>query len=83
MTVVQLSIADIESATDAAPFTAADLDEWIASVERSTWDTGHWPNAWAREGLAALLGKPVPHGRWLTKELLATLRNARAINGGA
>lgn len=59
-------------------FTLADLDEWIAHVEARTYDISHWPNEWARSGLASLLGEPVPHGRWVTKELLALLLRARS-----
>lgn len=64
------------------PFTLADLDEWIAHVEACSYDSNgynaaHYPNEWAREGLAALLGESVPFGRWVTKDLLALLRRAR------
>jgi hypothetical protein len=60
-----------------ATFTVADLDEWIADVEKGQWDTTHVPNDWARAGLARLLDEAVPNQLWTSKDLLATLRRAR------
>lgn len=77
-TTLQLTIEDIVPTTETT-LTAADLDEWIARLERSTWGTSNWPNEWARKGLAALLGEPIPYGRWPAEELLALLRRARAV----
>jgi hypothetical protein len=75
---IQLDLFAPAPPVEPEAFTAADLGEWIAHVETCTYDTGHWPNEWARDGLAALLGEPVPHGRRVTKELLALLRRAEA-----
>lgn len=61
----------------AAPTTAADLDEWITDVTASHYATGHFPNDWARAGLASILGEEIPFRRWTTAELLAVLRRAR------
>ena len=62
-------------------FTVADLDEWIATVELDVALPGgnatHYPNDWARNGLAAMLGEPITQRLWASDELLATLRRAR------
>lgn len=78
---MQLTIfGEVETDVDTAePFTAADLDEWIALVEASSYDTGWWPNEWAHNGVVSLLAEPFPNGRLTTKELLPMLRRARVL----
>lgn len=79
--VEQASLLDLieQPATPLAGLTAADLDEWIASVEQSPHDTGHWPNEWARAGLGALVGESwVDPQRFTKAELLPLLRRALA-----
>lgn len=58
--------------------TAQDLDEWLAEVEASRWDTSHFPYEWARHGLAAVLGEDFPYRLYGRVELLAILTRARA-----
>lgn len=77
----QASLLDLieQPAKPSAGLTAADLDEWIADVERSTHDTGHWPNEWALAGLADSLGEAYSYPHRFTKaELLPLLRRALA-----
>lgn len=58
--------------------TAADLDEWIAQVTASLYNSSHFPAEWARAGLAGVLGEEFPYRRYGRTELLAILTRARA-----
>ncbi|MFE7868826.1 hypothetical protein ACFUYE_00540 [Micromonospora humida] len=67
--------------TSPAGLTVADIDEWIA-VTRNVANphaAGHYPNEWARTALGELLGEEIPHRRWSTRDLVATLTRARQI----
>lgn len=66
----------------ATTLTVADLDEWIADVKASSYDVGHWPHDWARDWLAGLLNRQMPHRRYSTAELLGLLVEARPVAAG-
>ncbi|MFE7869742.1 hypothetical protein ACFUYE_05255 [Micromonospora humida] len=83
MTARQLDLFAADDSPVAAPaaLTVADLDEWIAVTRNVAHPhvSGHYPNEWARTALGELLGEEIPHRRWSTRDLVATLTRARRI----
>lgn len=66
--------------------TTADIDEWLALVDPSTYSDGSdypsfFPYEWARDALGGLLGQEVPWRRYAARETRELLTRARTVVG--